>query len=173
MTKLEEIESRIGELKSQLEQVEGTPTEVYSRIVGYYRPVKNWNKGKREEYGMRKVFSDLDFNPSKETNRQEEKKASHREEEVSTETIGYLYFYRPSCPNCPPVAEALEQTALPGRRIDVDTEEGFSLAEAYSVLTAPTVIFTNPEGHETLRASTAQAVRSAVGIAEKAEAGVL
>ncbi|MFN2126264.1 MAG: anaerobic ribonucleoside-triphosphate reductase, partial [Anaerolineales bacterium] len=24
-------------------------TEVYSRIVGYYRPVDNWNKGKKEE----------------------------------------------------------------------------------------------------------------------------
>jgi ribonucleoside-triphosphate reductase len=24
--------------------------EVYSRVVGYYRPVKNWNKGKQEEF---------------------------------------------------------------------------------------------------------------------------
>jgi len=31
-------------------------TEVYSRIVGYYRPVKNWNDGKRAEYRDRKVF---------------------------------------------------------------------------------------------------------------------
>jgi ribonucleoside-triphosphate reductase len=32
-------------------------TEVYARIVGYYRPVKNWNEGKRAEYGDRKEFS--------------------------------------------------------------------------------------------------------------------
>ncbi len=25
-------------------------TEVYSRVVGFYRPVQQWNKGKREEY---------------------------------------------------------------------------------------------------------------------------
>ena len=31
-------------------------TEVYSRVVGYIRPVKQWNKGKREEYGDRKEF---------------------------------------------------------------------------------------------------------------------
>jgi ribonucleoside-triphosphate reductase len=31
-------------------------TEVYSRIVGYYRPVKNWNVGKKEEYGHRRLF---------------------------------------------------------------------------------------------------------------------
>lgn len=30
--------------------------EVYSRVVGYYRPVKCWNKGKREEYKHRKTF---------------------------------------------------------------------------------------------------------------------
>jgi anaerobic ribonucleoside-triphosphate reductase len=24
--------------------------EVYSRVVGYYRPVSGWNKGKREEF---------------------------------------------------------------------------------------------------------------------------
>ena len=31
-------------------------TEVYSRVVGYLRPVKQWNKGKRAEYSMRKNF---------------------------------------------------------------------------------------------------------------------
>ena len=30
--------------------------EVYSRVVGYLRPVRQWNKGKQEEFGMRKVF---------------------------------------------------------------------------------------------------------------------
>ncbi|MDI6826614.1 MAG: ribonucleoside triphosphate reductase [Candidatus Aenigmarchaeota archaeon] len=28
-------------------------TEVYSRIVGYYRPVQSWNEGKREEFRQR------------------------------------------------------------------------------------------------------------------------
>ncbi len=31
-------------------------TEVYSRIVGYIRPVKQWNVGKTEEYADRKEF---------------------------------------------------------------------------------------------------------------------
>ena len=30
--------------------------EVYSRVVGYLRPVLQWNKGKKEEYKMRTVF---------------------------------------------------------------------------------------------------------------------
>ena len=32
------------------------PVERYSRIVGYYRPVNQWNKGKKEEFKERKVF---------------------------------------------------------------------------------------------------------------------
>lgn len=30
--------------------------EVYSRVVGYLRPVDGWNKGKREEFKDRKVY---------------------------------------------------------------------------------------------------------------------
>ena len=30
--------------------------EVYSRVVGYLRPVSDWNEGKRAEYNMRKEF---------------------------------------------------------------------------------------------------------------------
>jgi ribonucleoside-triphosphate reductase len=32
------------------------PCEVYSRIVGYYRPVGQWNNGKQQEFEERKVF---------------------------------------------------------------------------------------------------------------------
>ncbi len=32
-------------------------TEVYSRVVGYLRPVKQWNNGKQTEFGMRKTYS--------------------------------------------------------------------------------------------------------------------
>jgi ribonucleoside-triphosphate reductase len=31
-------------------------TEVYSRVVGYLRPIKQWNSGKQAEYGDRKTF---------------------------------------------------------------------------------------------------------------------
>ena len=32
------------------------PTEVYSRVVGYIRPVSQWNKGKQAEFGDRKEY---------------------------------------------------------------------------------------------------------------------
>lgn len=31
--------------------------EVYSRVVGYLRPVQQWNKGKQAEFNNRKTFS--------------------------------------------------------------------------------------------------------------------
>jgi len=35
----------------------GRQTEVYSRVVGYYRPVQNWHKGKQEEYRQRRTYA--------------------------------------------------------------------------------------------------------------------
>jgi len=35
----------------------GAKTEVYSRVCGYFRPVANWNKGKKEEFKDRKTYA--------------------------------------------------------------------------------------------------------------------
>jgi anaerobic ribonucleoside-triphosphate reductase len=37
-------------------RISPTRTEVYSRVVGYLRPVKGYNKGKKEEFHMRKNY---------------------------------------------------------------------------------------------------------------------
>jgi ribonucleoside-triphosphate reductase len=31
-------------------------TEVYSRVCGFFRPVQQWNKGKKEEFQERREF---------------------------------------------------------------------------------------------------------------------
>ena len=50
------IENKISDIKKELQEVHGTKCEVYSRVVGYLRPVQGWNKGKQEEFAMRKKF---------------------------------------------------------------------------------------------------------------------
>lgn len=35
-----------------------TKCEIYSRVVGYYRPTNAWNKGKVEEFKDRKEFDE-------------------------------------------------------------------------------------------------------------------
>jgi len=39
------------------EQNKTTPCEVYSRVVGYLRPVSQWNLGKQQEFNDRKTFN--------------------------------------------------------------------------------------------------------------------
>jgi len=39
------------------EQVLGKICEVYSRVVGYIRPVSGWNKGKQAEFKARTMFT--------------------------------------------------------------------------------------------------------------------
>ena len=36
----------------------GKKTEVYSRVVGYFRPIRNWNAGKKEEFFDRVTFNE-------------------------------------------------------------------------------------------------------------------
>jgi len=51
------VENQISELKKEMSEVKGSKCEVYSRVVGYLRPVQNWNKGKKEEFSMRKTMN--------------------------------------------------------------------------------------------------------------------
>ncbi len=40
----------------EMHESERTKCEVYSRIVGYLRPVSQWNQGKKEEFADRKTY---------------------------------------------------------------------------------------------------------------------
>ena len=40
----------------------GAKCEIYSRIVGYFRPVAQWNIGKRQEFNDRKNFNISNLN---------------------------------------------------------------------------------------------------------------
>lgn len=44
-------------MKQELKEVHGPNCEVFSRVVGYLRPVQNWNNGKKEEFAMRKTYN--------------------------------------------------------------------------------------------------------------------
>jgi len=39
-----------------MENKKRQPCEIYSRIVGYIRPVSSWNPGKKAEYEDRKEY---------------------------------------------------------------------------------------------------------------------
>ena len=54
---MSEVQVKIQKLEEDKSGVMGTPCEVYARIVGYYRAVKNWNNGKAQEYKERVNFT--------------------------------------------------------------------------------------------------------------------
>ena len=151
---LAQIEQEIAETKAALENVHGTETEVYARIVGYYRAVKHWNKGKRDEYDMRKMFT---LEASKATSVKEtaeikiEEPVKEAQPVMTTESVTYEMYTRKTCPNCPPVKDFISTIDMPGRSINVDTEEGLAEAAKNGVFATPTVILYNEAGVETAR----------------------
>jgi hypothetical protein len=160
---LAEIDAEIDATKQALKNVHGSETEVYARIVGYYRAVRNWNKGKREEYDHRKMFSlaeSTEYTISEADSACECAKAERiapAAEENSGETEGqsgnarYEFFARRTCPNCPPVKAYIENVQMDGRTIDVDSESGLAEAARKGVFAAPTVILYNSNGTEIAR----------------------
>jgi len=159
MRAIAEIDKEIRELEEQLEQVEGRPTEVYSRIVGYYRSLRNWNRGKREEYTHRNVFDSNSFANAAPAERTEVKTTAEQinetkiPEQREPAPVRYMYFYRETCPNCPPVRSLLQHIGLPGTEINVDTDEGVNAALDYGIYAAPTVVFVDSDMSEVYRAS--------------------
>jgi len=53
---VKQIDKEIREKKKQLKKIKGIDCEIYTRIVGYYRPVKQWNYGQVEQRKNRKNF---------------------------------------------------------------------------------------------------------------------
>ena len=43
-------------MEKKPEQACSQRTEVYSRVVGYFRPVQNWNEGKKVEFKDRTPY---------------------------------------------------------------------------------------------------------------------
>ena len=154
---LAQNEQEIADTKLALNEVHGTETEVYARIVGYYRAVKHWNNGKRDEFNLRKMFtiedSHLETQKSavsapKATAAKEAPKASAN---ADLESVTYELYTRKTCPNCPPVKAFMNDLDMPGRNIDVDTKEGLAEAAKKGIFASPTVIFYNAQGIETAR----------------------
>lgn len=45
------------QVKQTKQRTQRTKCEVYSRVVGYYRPVAQWNLGKKAEWNERLTFN--------------------------------------------------------------------------------------------------------------------
>ena len=113
----------------------GGKTEVYSRITGYYRPVQNWNDGKREEYEERKEYN-IDNSVCK---RENVNTAEVKEEVVATENEdATILFATKTCPNCKMAAAMLDKAGV--SYVKVYAEDDKESVAKYGIIQAPTLV---------------------------------
>ena len=116
----------------------GCETEVYSRITGYYRPVKNWNDGKAKEYKMRKTY-DIEHSCAPHSECKCEEKCDLKD--------GIMLFGTKTCPNCGAAKEALKKANI--KYEFIDAEENADLTIKLGVRQAPTLVIVKDGKPET------------------------
>jgi len=115
----------------------GAETEVYSRITGYYRPVKNWNDGKTQEYKERKVYN-IETSQMKKPGRMEAIVAEAAAAKAVPVEDKVLLFTTKTCPNCR-IAKAMLDSEGIAYEV-VDAEEVLDLTEMFKIRQAPTLV---------------------------------
>ena len=125
----------------------GRTTEVYSRITGYYRPVQNWNDGKREEFKDRKVYNieTSDFSKA-EKHCALEVKGGEAQTSAAPETGGIMLFSTKTCPNCKMSKMMLDKAGV--KYTVIDAEDNKEVTVNFGVKKAPTLLVPTESGFE-------------------------
>lgn len=139
----------------------GKATEVYSRITGYYRPVRNWNDGKSSEFENRKTYEPEELFS---VNRNLLEEAGVEMPRVGTQTLGranrveapksnsdaekVILVTTKTCPNCQAAKNYLNQAGIEYDVILADEADGAEIAVQYNISAAPTLIVQSGEEAE-------------------------
>ena len=128
-----------GEIKTCPEC--GEATEVYSRITGYYRPVKNWNDGKAQEYRDRRVYNAA-ASMARHANDPSRKiviaEGACACEAPASTGDNLILFATTTCPNCKMAKKFLDEAGFAYEVILADKDP--DMAKKYGVEAAPTLI---------------------------------
>jgi ribonucleoside-triphosphate reductase len=114
----------------------GETAEVYSRITGYYRPVRHWNDGKAEEYNDRRTYG-LEACQVEQENFQEAAKHAVDEHRM-------ILITSKNCPNCHVAKKYLENHVIE----ILEAEENAELVQQYQIRTAPTLLVLEGNDHK-------------------------
>lgn len=121
----------------------GKETEVYSRITGYYRPVKNWNDGKLQEFKDRQTYNvDLDEKVTK----HEDTCECEKETKEAPKVTEIMLFTSPTCPNCKMAKMMLEKAGIVYKNVDAISNK--ELTVSYGITKAPTLLVPNGESYD-------------------------
>jgi ribonucleoside-triphosphate reductase (formate) len=117
----------------------GKETEVYSRITGYYRPVKNWNAGKVQEFKDRKTYDIKDGEVP--LRHEDECKCEKEIVKEAPKVTELMLFTSPTCPNCKVAKMLLDKEGITYKNIDAISDKETTVA--YGVTKAPTLLVPN------------------------------
>ena len=127
----------------------GKETEVYSRITGYYRPVKNWNDGKAQEYKDRKVYNVCNSTIKKPAPAPVKEECTCKQEQAPKQEVAAgakaILFSRVTCPNCRVAEAQLAKAGVAYEKMIADDNK--DLCIKYGVKGAPTLVITDGENH--------------------------
>ena len=115
----------------------GAETEVYSRITGYYRPVKNWNDGKSQEYKERKTYDILNSKLTHTGPAPEAAEDCKCDAQAVLEDGVYLVASA-TCPNCKIAESLLMKANISYTKIYAN--ENKELAQSLGIKQAPTLL---------------------------------
>ncbi len=122
----------------------GAETEVYSRITGYYRPVKNFNDGKTQEFQDRKEYViERSFLKRKGAVNVPESVGAVKSGETAQEI---LLFATKTCPNCKMAERFLNDAGIAYKKIIADEEP--EMAATYDIHQAPTLVVMSDGAYE-------------------------
>ncbi len=114
-------------------------TEVYSRITGYYRPIKNWNDGKAQEYQDRKEYVVGHSHLTHEGVMGEKHvHAEAEEEQLPAEPDRIILFETRTCPNCRMARTFLDRAGIQYEEVIADENE--EECDKFGVRQAPTLV---------------------------------
>ena len=123
----------------------GKEAEVYSRITGYYRPVKNWNAGKVQEFRMRKTYEISDTQMPHATEGDHCNCNFDKVNEEAPKVTELMLFTSPTCPNCKMAKMLLDKAGIAYATVDAASHK--DLTESFGIKSAPTLIAPDGEGY--------------------------
>ena len=116
-------------------------TEVYSRITGYYRPIKNWNDGKTQEFQDRKEYVIGHSHLTHEGVRGEQHVHDDPEaavEQAPADPDRIILFETRTCPNCRMARTFLDKAGIQYEEVIADENE--DECDKFGVRQAPTLV---------------------------------
>ena len=121
----------------------GKKAEVYSRITGYYRPIQNWNEGKRAEFEDRLEYDLAAFTkPGNPVITKKDDATDAKVVEFNASDI--ILFATKTCPNCKMSKMMLDKAGI--KYVVVDAEEEKQTTLKFGVRKAPTMFVPNAAG---------------------------